>query len=58
MPGETATFLSSGNFNSLMTNCFQDGKFDVGGGENFDSLPQLIDHYKINPMVDSSGIKM
>lgn len=33
----------------------QDGKFDVGGGEQFDSLSELIEHYKRNPMVETSG---
>ena len=30
-------------------------KFDVGGGEAFDSLSDLIEHYKKNPMVETSG---
>jgi tyrosine-protein phosphatase non-receptor type 11 len=30
-------------------------KFDVNGGEMFDSLTELIEHYKKNPMVDTSG---
>jgi tyrosine-protein phosphatase non-receptor type 11 len=34
---------------------FQDGKFDVGGGERFVSLSDLIEHYKKNPMVETSG---
>lgn len=38
--------------------CFvqQDGKYDVGGGERFDTLADLVDHYKKNPMVEKSGI--
>lgn len=37
--------------------CFlcQDGKFDVGGGEQFDTLPDLIEHYRKSPMVETSG---
>ncbi|CAL8361975.1 unnamed protein product [Arctogadus glacialis] len=35
---------------------FQDGKYDVGGGERFDTLADLVDHYKKNPMVEKSGI--
>jgi len=31
------------------------GKFDVNGGELFDSLTELIEHYKKNPMVETSG---
>ena len=30
-------------------------KFDVNGGEMFDSLTELIEHYKKNPMVDTCG---
>ncbi|XP_070562066.1 tyrosine-protein phosphatase non-receptor type 11-like [Ptychodera flava] len=33
----------------------QDGKYDVGGGERFDSLSDLVEHYKKNPMVETSG---
>ncbi len=31
------------------------GKYDVGGGELFDSLSDLVEHYKKNPMVETSG---
>ncbi|XP_034946354.1 tyrosine-protein phosphatase corkscrew-like isoform X2 [Chelonus insularis] len=34
---------------------YQDNKYDVGGGEKFDSLSDLIEHYKKNPMVETSG---
>lgn len=34
----------------------QDGKYDVGGGERFETLAELVDHYKKNPMVEKSGI--
>ncbi|RXM94825.1 Tyrosine-protein phosphatase non-receptor type 6 [Acipenser ruthenus] len=34
----------------------QDGKYDVGGGERFDTLTDLVEHYKKNPMVEKSGI--
>nr|XP_012420300.1 PREDICTED: tyrosine-protein phosphatase non-receptor type 11-like [Odobenus rosmarus divergens] len=33
-----------------------DGKYDVGGGEQFDTLTDLVEHYKKNPMVEKSGI--
>ncbi|XP_077998024.1 tyrosine-protein phosphatase non-receptor type 11-like [Glandiceps talaboti] len=33
----------------------QDNKYDVGGGERFDSLSDLVEHYKKNPMVETSG---
>ncbi|XP_019514149.1 PREDICTED: tyrosine-protein phosphatase non-receptor type 11-like isoform X3 [Hipposideros armiger] len=32
-----------------------DGKYDVGGGERFDSLSDLVERYKKNPMVEKSG---
>ncbi|XP_014437880.1 LOW QUALITY PROTEIN: tyrosine-protein phosphatase non-receptor type 11-like [Tupaia chinensis] len=32
-----------------------DGKYDVGGGERFDTLRDLVEHYKKNPMVEKSG---
>uniref|UniRef100_A0AAQ5X3Z4 protein-tyrosine-phosphatase n=1 Tax=Amphiprion ocellaris TaxID=80972 RepID=A0AAQ5X3Z4_AMPOC len=35
---------------------YQDGKYDVGGGERFDTLADLVDHYKKNPMVEKSGL--
>jgi len=30
-------------------------KYDVNGGDLFDSLSELIEHYKKNPMVETSG---
>lgn len=33
----------------------QDGKYDAGGGESFDSLADLVEHYKRNPMVETTG---
>uniref|UniRef100_A0AAV2LWR8 Tyrosine-protein phosphatase non-receptor type n=1 Tax=Knipowitschia caucasica TaxID=637954 RepID=A0AAV2LWR8_KNICA len=35
---------------------YQDVKYDVGGGERFDTLADLVDHYRKNPMVEKSGI--
>ena len=32
-----------------------DGKYDVGGGEKFEDLTDLVEHYKKNPMVEKSG---
>lgn len=34
---------------------WQENKYDVGGGEKFSSLAELIEHYKKNPMVETSG---
>ena len=33
----------------------QNNKYDVGGGERFDSLTELVEHYKKNPMVETTG---
>lgn len=33
----------------------QNEKFDVGGGEQLESLADLVEHYKKNPMVETSG---
>lgn len=38
----------------VMIRC-QDGKYDVGGGDQFSTLTQLVDYYKKNPMVETSG---
>lgn len=42
-------------FNLFFYIWFQDGKYDVGGGEKFDSLTDLVEHYKKNPMVETTG---
>lgn len=34
---------------------FKNGKFDVGGGPGFSALPDLIEHYRQNPLVETSG---
>ncbi|XP_071109782.1 tyrosine-protein phosphatase non-receptor type 11-like isoform X1 [Haliotis cracherodii] len=34
---------------------YHEGKYDVGGGEQFQTLSELVDHYKKNPMVETSG---
>lgn len=35
---------------------YQDNRhYDVGGGEQFSTLSELIEHYKKNPMVETSG---
>lgn len=33
----------------------QEGKYDVGGGDQFESLSDLVEHYKKSPMVELSG---
>ena len=32
-----------------------EGSFDFGGGTRFDTLTELIDHYRENPMVEKNG---
>ena len=32
-----------------------DGKYDVGGGEKFNDLTDLVEHYRTNPVVNESG---
>ena len=39
----------------VMIRC-RDSRYDIGGGERFASLQGLIDHYKKNSMVETSGI--
>uniref|UniRef100_A0A8C9TQC2 protein-tyrosine-phosphatase n=1 Tax=Scleropages formosus TaxID=113540 RepID=A0A8C9TQC2_SCLFO len=39
----------------VMIRCQHDMKYDVGGGEKFDSLTDLVEHYKKNPMVETLG---
>ncbi|KAH8419721.1 hypothetical protein KR009_001581 [Drosophila setifemur] len=34
---------------------WKDNKYDVGGGESFGTLSELIEHYKRNPMVETCG---
>ncbi|XP_068202225.1 tyrosine-protein phosphatase non-receptor type 11-like isoform X2 [Palaemon carinicauda] len=38
----------------VMIRCV-DSKYDVGGGRKFDSLSELVEHYRRNPMVEQSG---
>ena len=48
--------LSVWGSNLTASHCsVQDNCYDVGGGEKFDSLSELIEHYKKNPMVETSG---
>lgn len=34
----------------------KEGLFDVGGGPKFGNLTELVEHYKKNPMVETSGV--
>ena len=38
----------------VMIRCM-DNKYDAGGGDSFDSLSDLVEHYKKNPMVETTG---
>lgn len=54
-PGDyVLTVRTDDKVTHVMIRCTE-GKFDVGGGERFESLSDLIDHYKSNPMVETSG---
>jgi tyrosine-protein phosphatase non-receptor type 11 len=35
--------------------CLQQNKYDIGGGEKFESLSDLVEYYRKNPMVERSG---
>jgi tyrosine-protein phosphatase non-receptor type 11 len=38
----------------VMIRC-QDNQYDIGGGDQFESLSDLVEHYRKNPMVERSG---
>ncbi|CAM1308650.1 PTPN11 (predicted) [Pycnogonum litorale] len=38
----------------VMIRCHE-GRYDVGGGQQFDGLTDLVEHYKKNPMVETTG---
>jgi len=33
----------------------QENQYDIGGGDQFHSLSELVEHYRKNPMVERSG---
>ena len=39
----------------VMIRHHEGGRYDVGGGEKFDDLTDLVEHYKRDPMVEKSG---
>ena len=41
----------------VMIRCEKE-KHDIGGGDQFDCLTELIEHYKKNPMVETTGTEM
>ncbi|XP_044758001.1 tyrosine-protein phosphatase non-receptor type 11-like [Coccinella septempunctata] len=53
-------FVLSVRINDIVTHIkirsTADNSFDVGGGEKFSNLTDLIDHYRKNPMVETSGL--
>ena len=54
-PGDyVLTVRTDDKVTHVMIRC-QDCKFDVGGGDKFDSLSELVEHYKKNPMVETTG---
>lgn len=32
-----------------------EGKYDFGGGAEFDTISELVEYYRINPMVEKNG---
>ena len=40
---------------SFDTFCLQEDKYEIGGGEHFDTLTDLVEYYKENPMVETTG---
>eukprot|EP00096_Caligus_rogercresseyi_P011039 TRINITY_DN4221_c0_g1_i1.p1 TRINITY_DN4221_c0_g1~~TRINITY_DN4221_c0_g1_i1.p1 ORF type:complete len:613 (-),score=174.74 TRINITY_DN4221_c0_g1_i1:83-1921(-) len=54
-PGEYVVSARSENKVTHVMIHYRDNKYDVGGGERFDSLPELVDYYRRNPMVETSG---
>uniref|UniRef100_A0A8C6DAS5 protein-tyrosine-phosphatase n=1 Tax=Moschus moschiferus TaxID=68415 RepID=A0A8C6DAS5_MOSMO len=40
----------------IMIHFQPDGKYDVGGGEQFDTLGDLVERYRKNPLVERSGV--
>ncbi|CAG5103637.1 Similar to PTPN11: Tyrosine-protein phosphatase non-receptor type 11 (Gallus gallus) [Cotesia congregata] len=53
--GYDSSFLARPSSSNPGDFTLSDNKYDVGGGEKFDSLSDLIEHYKRNPMVETSG---
>ncbi|KAF4018542.1 hypothetical protein G4228_010094 [Cervus hanglu yarkandensis] len=45
-----------GSHQALTATPQPDGKYDVGGGEQFDTLGDLVERYRKNPMVERSGV--
>ena len=35
--------------------CLQEGHYDIGGDERFDTLTDLVEHYREHPVTDMSG---
>ncbi|KAI1283233.1 Tyrosine-protein phosphatase non-receptor type 11 [Halotydeus destructor] len=54
-PGEYALTVRTDDKVTHVMIRYQDAQFDVYGGERFDSLSELIDYYKKNPMVETTG---
>ena len=54
-PGDyVLTVRTDDKVTHVMVRC-QDNKFDVGGGDKFENLSELVEHYKKNPMVETTG---
>ena len=55
-PGDYVLSVRSddGRTTHVMIRCI-DGRYDAGGGDTFSSLSDLVDHYRRNPMVETTG---
>uniref|UniRef100_A0A6A7G379 protein-tyrosine-phosphatase n=1 Tax=Hirondellea gigas TaxID=1518452 RepID=A0A6A7G379_9CRUS len=54
-PGDyVLTVRTEDKVTHVMIRCV-DGKYDVGGGRRFDALRELVEYYRLNPMVEQSG---
>ncbi|KRX54198.1 Tyrosine-protein phosphatase non-receptor type 11 [Trichinella sp. T9] len=54
-PGDYALSVRQDNqVTHVMIRC-KDNRYDVGGGDEFSSLKDLVEHYRRSPMVETSG---
>ncbi|CAG0891775.1 unnamed protein product, partial [Cyprideis torosa] len=54
-PGDyVLTVRSEEKISHVMIRC-TDGEYDIGGGMKFSSLTELVEYYRDNPMVETSG---
>ncbi|KFD57167.1 hypothetical protein M513_02052 [Trichuris suis] len=54
-PGDYALSVRQNNRVTHVMVRFVNGRYDVGGGDDFRTLSELVDHYRKSPMVETSG---